>query len=76
VYPCGNPDALMNAVLEMTDPEVRKRYSEKSKEVFYGQDLYCEVDSFIEAIKRIKSKKITEFSTVEPAISPESVSIN
>jgi glycosyltransferase involved in cell wall biosynthesis len=76
VYPCGNPDALMNAVLEMTDSEVRKRYSEKSKEVFYGQDLYCEVDSFMEAIKQIKSKKITATSTVEPAISAGSVSIN
>jgi glycosyltransferase involved in cell wall biosynthesis len=76
VYPCGNADALMNAVLEMTDSEVRKRYSEKSKEVFYGQDLYCEVDSFIEAIKQIKSKKITTTSTIEPAISAESVSIN
>jgi glycosyltransferase involved in cell wall biosynthesis len=76
VYPCGNADALMNAVLEMTDSEVRKRYSEKSKEVFYGQDLYCEVDSFLEAIKRIKSKKIITLSTVEPSISPESVSIN
>jgi glycosyltransferase involved in cell wall biosynthesis len=76
VYPCGNADALMNAVLEMTDSEVRKRYSEKSKEVFYGQDLYCEVDSFIEAIKRIKSKKIAKTSTVDPVISAESVSIN
>jgi glycosyltransferase involved in cell wall biosynthesis len=76
VYPCGNADALMNAVLEMTDSEVRKRYSEKSKEVFYGQDLYCEVDSFLEAIKQIKSKKIITMSTVEPSISPESVSIN
>jgi glycosyltransferase involved in cell wall biosynthesis len=76
VYPCGNPDALMSAVLEMTNPEVRKQYSEKSKEVFYGQDLYCEIDSFIEAIKRIKAKKITAVNTIKPSMSPESISVN
>lgn len=54
VYPCGNADALANAMLEMADPENRKRYSERSKEVFYGQDLYCEVNAFLEVIERIK----------------------
>ena len=54
VYPCGNPDALADAILEMVDPETRNRYSERSKEVFYGQDLNCEVNAFLEAIERIE----------------------
>jgi glycosyltransferase involved in cell wall biosynthesis len=54
VYACGNTDALADAILEMTDLETRKEYSRKSKEVFYGQDLYCEVNAFLEAIERIK----------------------
>lgn len=57
VYPCGNPDALANAMLEIADLETRKRYGEISKEVFYGQDLNCEVNAFLEAIERIKHKK-------------------
>lgn len=54
VYACGNIDALADAILEMADLETRKEYSQKSKEVFYGQDLYCEVNAFLEAIERIK----------------------
>jgi glycosyltransferase involved in cell wall biosynthesis len=54
VYPCGNPDALAGAMLEMVDPETRKRYRKHSKEVFYGQDLYCEVQAFLEVIERVK----------------------
>jgi glycosyltransferase involved in cell wall biosynthesis len=54
VYPCGNPDTLANAMLEMADSETCKRYSERSKEVFYGQDLNCEVKAFLEVIERIK----------------------
>lgn len=54
VYPCGNADALAEAMLEMADPETRKHYSDRSKEVFYGQDLYCEVNAFLEVIERIK----------------------
>ena len=57
VYPCGNSDALADAILEMTDLETRKRYSQRSKEVFYGQDLYCEVNAFLEAIWRIDSNR-------------------
>lgn len=53
VYPCGNPEALAATMLEMTDLETRQRYSQRSKEVFYGQDLYCEVNAFLEAIERI-----------------------
>jgi glycosyltransferase involved in cell wall biosynthesis len=57
VYPCGNADALANSILEMTDIETRKHYSELSKEVFYGQDINCEVNAFLEAIERIKRKR-------------------
>jgi glycosyltransferase involved in cell wall biosynthesis len=57
VYPCGNSNALADAMLEMADAETRKRYSERSKEVFYEQDLYCEVNAFLEVIERIERKK-------------------
>lgn len=54
VYPCGNADALASAMLEMADAETRRRYSERSIEVFHEQDLYCEVNAFLEVIERIK----------------------
>jgi hypothetical protein len=41
-------------MLEMTDIETRKHYSTKSKEVFYEQDIYCEVKAFLEVIEQIK----------------------
>ncbi|MBD2444356.1 glycosyltransferase family 4 protein [Dolichospermum sp. FACHB-1091] len=57
VYPCGNSDVLADRMLEMTDIETRKHYSTKSKEVFYGQDIYCEVKAFLEVIERIKRNR-------------------
>jgi glycosyltransferase involved in cell wall biosynthesis len=54
VYPCGNSDVLADRMLEMIDIETRKQYSTKSKEVFYGQDIYCEVKAFLKVIERIK----------------------
>ncbi|MGF1523910.1 MAG: glycosyltransferase family 4 protein [Leptolyngbyaceae cyanobacterium] len=57
VYPCGNPEALADVMLEMTDAEVRQRYSDRSSEVFSEQDLYCEVNAFREVIERIKAQK-------------------
>jgi glycosyltransferase involved in cell wall biosynthesis len=54
VYPCGNSDVLANGMLEMTDLETRKQYITNSKEVFYGQDIYCEVKAFLEVMERIK----------------------
>ena len=54
IYPCGNSDVLAKTMLEMTDIETRKKYSTNSKEVFYGQDIYCEVQAFLEVIERIK----------------------
>lgn len=66
VYPCGDADALVGTMLEIADSDTRKRYSESSKEVFYGQDLYFEVNAFLEVIERIKcnNREITrEVST-------------
>jgi len=57
VYPCGKPDALAEAMLEMTDAETRRQYSDRSTEVFGEQDLYCEVNAFLEAARRIKAKR-------------------
>ena len=74
VYPCGNPDALANAMLEMANTETRKRYRERSKEVFYEQDLYCEVDAFLEVIKRIKPSMQTINRTVERPFQPHPAS--
>ncbi|MEO1133022.1 MAG: glycosyltransferase family 4 protein [Cyanobacteria bacterium J06639_1] len=54
VYPCGNADALADAMLEMTDTETRSRYGQRSKAVFYGQDINCEVNAFLEVIRRIE----------------------
>lgn len=56
VYPCGKPEALAEAILEMTDAQVRDRYSQRSREVFGEQNLYCEVDAFLEVAERIKAK--------------------
>jgi glycosyltransferase involved in cell wall biosynthesis len=72
VYPCGNSDALAQAMLEMSDTETRKLYKERSKEVFYGQDLYCEVNAFLEAIERIKGDR-AKASDVKPTLSQSSV---
>ena len=57
VYHCGHPEALAEAMLEMTDAETRQRYRDRSKAVFKEQDLYCEVDAFLEVIERIKEKR-------------------
>ena len=40
VYPCGKPDALTEAIIEMTDAEARQQYSKRSLKVFGDQDLY------------------------------------
>lgn len=55
VYPYGKVDALAEAILEMSDAEIRQQYSNRSQEVFGEQDLYCEVNAFLEAIEHIRS---------------------
>ena len=56
VYRCGSSDALTEAMLEMADADVRGRYSDRARAVFSEQDLYCEVNAFLEVIDRIKAK--------------------
>ncbi len=69
VYQCGKVDSLVAAILEMTDAKTRQRYSERSQEVFGEQDLYCEVNAFLEVIERIKAPKGL-VSVPTPAASP------
>jgi glycosyltransferase involved in cell wall biosynthesis len=65
VYPCGNAAVLADTMLEMADPQIRQNYSQKSQEVFYGQDIYCEIGAFLEAIDRIKQAQTV---TVAPEL--------
>lgn len=77
VYPCGKSDALAHAILAMADNETRQQYRERSKEVFGEQDLYCEVDAFLEAIECIQSIKTTvEMSLLTKADSRDPSSPN
>lgn len=69
VYPCGDADALTSTMLEMAAPDTRKRYSERSKDVFYGQDLYFEVNAFLEVIERIKCNKRETTRKVSTSVS-------
>lgn len=65
VYPCGKPEALAEAILTMSDENVRKQYSDRSQEVFSQQDLYCEVNAFLEVIGKIKAKKGSKATSPE-----------
>ena len=72
VYPCGQSDALVETMLDMTDAETRQRYGDRSREVFGEQDLHCEVNAFLEAIERIQTQNC---AAIRPSISstvPES----
>jgi glycosyltransferase involved in cell wall biosynthesis len=70
IYPCGNSDVLADRMLEMTDIGTRKHYSTKSKEVFYEQDIYCEVKAFLEVIERIKRNRHEITREAKSLISP------
>jgi glycosyltransferase involved in cell wall biosynthesis len=73
VYPCGKVEALTKAILEMTDAEARRKYSERSREVFGEQDLYCEVNAFLEVAERIQAKQQKSTQTlVQPVVSASS----
>jgi glycosyltransferase involved in cell wall biosynthesis len=72
VYACGNADALTDAMLEMADVETRKQYSQRSQEVFYGQDLYFAVNSFLEVIEQVKHKKVITTRKVYSSASQKS----
>jgi len=56
VYRCGSIDALTEEILSMTDGVKRQVYSDRSREVFGEQDLYCEVNAFLEVINRIQTQ--------------------
>lgn len=72
VYQCGKPDSLVNAILEMTDTEARQQYSDRSRKVFGKQNLYCEVNAFMEVIEQIKAKKVNgKSSAIEFDLSSE-----
>jgi len=74
VYQCGKVDSLVNAILEMTDTEARQRYSDRSRTVFGEQDLYCEVNAFLEVMERIKAERgqPQRSAAVVPTSLPES----
>jgi glycosyltransferase involved in cell wall biosynthesis len=72
VYPCGNLNALTEAILEMADIEKRRQYSDRSREVFGEQDLYCEVRAFLEVIERIKAKSGMAVQAPVSTMLPES----
>jgi glycosyltransferase involved in cell wall biosynthesis len=55
VYPCGNSQALAEAILELSDFDTRKVYSQHAKQVFSGQDMNCELSAFLQLIEKIKT---------------------
>lgn len=54
VYPYGNRAALTEAILTFTDANLRQRYGLRSREIFAGQDLDCEVRAFLETLKHLR----------------------
>jgi len=72
VYPCGDADALASRLLEMAAPDTRKRYSERSKEVFDGQDLHFAVNAFLEVVERIKCNQRETTQEVNASVSQSS----
>ena len=56
VYKRGDLNALIDAILQLTDQETRQRFSDNARKTFEGQNLYTAVDSFLEVISRIQSK--------------------
>ncbi len=78
VYRCGSVEALTKAILEMVDGEQRQKYSDRSREVFGEQDLYCEVNAFLEVIERIQAKNnpIQMVNSVAPGLSESIATIS
>ncbi|MEL6903027.1 MAG: glycosyltransferase family 4 protein, partial [Cyanobacteria bacterium J06606_4] len=58
VYPCQNISALTEAILTLADNELRQTYSQRSLEVFSGQDLNCELQAFLTLISRMQQAAI------------------
>ncbi len=57
VYRHGSVEALVTALLDMADADTRQRYSDRSMEIFDGQDLNFAVQSFIEVANRIRQQR-------------------
>lgn len=57
VYPCGNIDALTEAILTLTDSNLRQTYSKNGKDIFLNQELDCEVEAFVTIINRIIKRR-------------------
>jgi glycosyltransferase involved in cell wall biosynthesis len=57
VYPYGKLNKLVEAILAMTEVETRQQYSQRSREIFAGQDLNFEVKAFLEVIDRIQRSR-------------------
>jgi glycosyltransferase involved in cell wall biosynthesis len=57
VYRQGSSDALAQAMLSMADTETRQQYSQRSLEIFDGQDLNFAVQSFIKVANRIRQQR-------------------
>lgn len=72
VYPYGNVSALVQSILALTDLETRQAYSQRSQEVFAGQDLNFELNAFIRVINRIRETKQTKFSASKDLIATAS----
>jgi glycosyltransferase involved in cell wall biosynthesis len=63
VYPCGNVEALSNAILQLTDSSTREQYNEHAKKVFLTQDLNCELNAFLNVVEKIKSHRLSKNSS-------------
>jgi glycosyltransferase involved in cell wall biosynthesis len=58
VYPCGNVEALAQAVLALTDAETRITYGQHAREVLAKQDLNLELNAFLDLIGRIQPQTL------------------
>ncbi|MEB3219544.1 MAG: glycosyltransferase family 4 protein [Nostocales cyanobacterium 94392] len=74
VYPCGNVNALIQAVLAFTDSQQRQLYSQRSREVFCGQDLNCELNAFLQIIEKIKGKHSSQQKNLNHTSSHQPIS--
>jgi glycosyltransferase involved in cell wall biosynthesis len=66
VYPCGDVAALTEALLALTDTDTRQHYSQRSRAVFAGQDLACELRAFLATFRHLRPDL-----TPEPSLQPD-----
>lgn len=57
VYPCGNSEALAEAMRVLANSDTRKIYKRNAREVFSGQDMNCELNAFLQLIEKINNTK-------------------